>query len=303
MTRRDGGLAVGLDVAEGASGAEVAGEAQDLGGAQKTGGSEDAGGAGVVASLDGPRWITPDWPVSGSVRALSTFRTGGVSEGRYASLNLGSHVEDAVEAVVENRRLLRAAAGLPAVPRWLAQVHGVRACDLDREEPAAPADAAVTRQAGQVCAILTADCLPVLLATQSGDRVGAAHAGWRGLAAGVIEATVAALGCPGESLLAWLGPAIGPGHFEVGAEVRDELLRADPAAEGAFERNARGRYLADLYALARSRLTRLGVRRIYGGGECTYAAADKYFSHRRDGLTGRQATLIWLEAHAAGPEG
>ena len=208
-----------------------------------------------------------------------------------------------VEAVVENRRLLRAAAGLPAVPRWLAQAHGVRACDLDREEPAAPADAAVTRQAGQVCAILTADCLPVLLATQSGDRVGAAHAGWRGLAAGVIEATVAALGCPGESLLAWLGPAIGPGHFEVGAEVRDELLRADPAAEGAFERNARGRYLADLYALARSRLTRLGVRRIYGGGECTYAAADKYFSHRRDGLTGRQATLIWLEAHAAGPEG
>jgi polyphenol oxidase len=232
------------------------------------------------------------------------LRGGGVSEGRYTSLNLGAHVEDAVEAVVENRRLLRAAAGLPAVPRWLAQVHGVGVCNLDMKGitgPAEtegipePADGAVTRQPGRVCAILTADCLPVLLTTRSGDRVGAAHAGWRGLAAGVIEATAVALDCPGESLLAWLGPAIGPKHFEVGTEVRDELLRADPATEGAFERNDRGRYMANLYALARSRLARLGVRRIYGGGECTYAAADKYFSHRRDGLTGRQATLIWLE--------
>jgi YfiH family protein len=248
--------------------------------------------------------MTPDWPVPGTVRALSTFRGGGVSEGRYASLNLGSHVEDAVEAVVENRRRLRAAAGLPAVPRWLVQVHGVRVCDLDAEATnagaegagtAAPADAVVTRKPGQVCAILTADCLPVLLATQSGDRVGAAHAGWRGLAAGVIEATVGALACPGETLLAWLGPAIGPEHFEVGGEVREELLRADPSAEGAFEPNSRGRYMADLYALARRRLRRLGVERVHGGGECTYAAADKYFSHRRDGITGRQATLVWLE--------
>jgi YfiH family protein len=245
-------------------------------------------------TLDGPGWMTPDWPAPATVRALSTFRGGGVSEGRYVSLNLGSHVSDAAVAVVENRRLLRVAAGLPAVPRWLAQVHGVRVCDLDTEGTSEPADAAVTRQSGQVCAIVTADCLPILLAAQSGDRVGAAHAGWRGLAAGVIEATAAALGCPGESLMAWLGPAIGPGHFEVGAEVREELLRADPAAEGAFEPNSRGRYMADLYALARSRLRRLGVERIYGGGECTYAAADKYFSHRRDGLTGRQATLIWL---------
>ena len=260
--------------------------------------------SGEVGSA-GPRWLTPDWPVPGTVRALSTFRSGGVSVGRYASLNLGAHVEDAVEAVVENRRLLRAAAGLPAVPRWLAQVHGVRVCDLDAEAirgPAdtvgapEPADAAVTRKPGHVCAILTADCLPVLLATQSGDRVGAAHAGWRGLAAGVIEAAVAALGSSGETLLAWLGPAIGPRHFEVGAEVREELLRADEAAEGAFTANSRGRYMADLYALARSRLRRVGVERIHGGGECTYSAADKYFSHRRDGLTGRQVTLIWMEA-------
>jgi YfiH family protein len=211
-------------------------------------------------------------------------------------LNLGSHVQDAAVAVSENRRLLRAATGLPTEPLWLTQVHGVGVCDLDTDQVLGPADAAVTRQPARVCAILTADCLPVLLAAESGGRVGAAHAGWRGLAAGVIEATVAAMGGSGAGLLAWLGPAIGPGHFEVGAEVRDELLRADPAAEGAFAGNARGRFMADLDALARSRLMRLGVRRIYGGGECTFAAADKYFSHRRDGLTGRQATLIWLEA-------
>ncbi len=258
-----------------------------------------------MTGAGGPEWITPDWPAPGTVRALSTYRGGGVSEGRYGSLNLGSHVEDAWEAVVENRRLLRSAAKLPADPRWLTQVHGVGVCDLDTTVTAgpsetggssAPADAAVTRRPRQVCAILTADCLPVLLAATSGDRVGAAHAGWRGLAAGVIEATVAALGCPGETLLAWLGPAIGPKHFEVGAEVREALLRSDPAAEGAFESNSRGRYRADLYALARSRLRRLGVTRIFGGGECTYASADRYFSHRRDGLTGRQATLIWLES-------
>jgi hypothetical protein len=230
------------------------------------------------------------------VRALATFRGGGVSEGRYSSLNLGSHLEDAAVAVGENRRLLRAATGLPAEPAWLTQVHGVGVRNLDADELLGPADAAITRQPGRVCAILTADCLPVLLAAESGACVGAAHAGWRGLAAGVIEATVAAMGGSEAGLLAWLGPAIGPGHFEVGAEVRDALLRGDPAAEGAFERNARGRYMADLYALARSRLLRLGVQHIYGGGECTYASADKYFSHRRDGLTGRQATLIWLEA-------
>jgi len=158
-----------------------------------------------------------------------------------------------------------------------------------------PADAAVTGQPGRVCAILTADCLPVLLAADSGARVGAAHAGWRGLAAGVIEATVSALGTSPGDLVAWLGPAIGPRHFEIGAEVREALLRGDPGAEAAFEPNARGRFMADLYTLARRRLARLGVERIYGGGACTYTEADKYFSHRRDGRTGRQATLIWIE--------
>jgi YfiH family protein len=246
------------------------------------------------------KWLAPEWPAPACVRALSTLRGGGVSGPPYASLNLGDHVGDAAAAVTENRRSLRAAAGLPAEPTWLVQVHGICVRDLDALGGPGPADAAVTAQPGRVCAILTADCLPVLLAVdsdavQTGARVGAAHAGWRGLAAGVIEATVSALGASPGDLLAWLGPAIGPRHFEIGAEVREALLRGDPGAEAAFEPNARGRYMADLYTLARRRLARLGVERIYGGGECTYTDRDKYFSHRRDGQTGRQATLIWIE--------
>jgi YfiH family protein len=248
-------------------------------------------------------WLTPDWPVPAGVRALSTLRTGGASAAPYASLNLGGHVGDQATAVEGNRRRLRDAAKLPAEPVWLEQVHGTCVLDLDSPGPLGPADAAVTRQPGRICAILTADCLPVLLADEAGDRVGAAHAGWRGLAAGVIEATVAALGVPPRQLLAWLGPAIGPRHFEVGAEVREALLRRAGAGDGAadeaaFVPNARGRYMADLYALARRRLLRLGVERIYGGGQCTYADDARYYSHRRDGRTGRQATLIWLEAPA-----
>lgn len=243
-----------------------------------------------------PAWLIPAWPAPPAVRALSTLRGGGVSEDPWASLNLGEHVGDAPAAVAANRRALRAAARLPTEPAWLQQLHGIGVRDLDSPGPSQPADAAITRRTGRVCAILTADCLPVLLAADSGDRVGAAHAGWRGLAAGVIEATVTALGGPPGRVLAWLGPAIGPGHFEIGAEVRDLLLQHDPGAEAAFEPNVRGRFFADLQLLARRRLARAGIERVYGGGECTYAEADKYFSHRRDGRTGRQASLIWLEA-------
>jgi YfiH family protein len=153
-----------------------------------------------------------------------------------------------------------------------------------------------------VCAILTADCLPVRLAADSGAAVAAAHAGWRGLAGGVIEAAVRALALAPESLVAWLGPAIGPRHFEVGGEVRDLMLAEDPEAAAWFSANARGRFLADLAGLARRRLAHLGVRRIYGGGECTFSRQDRYFSHRRDGTTGRQATLIWLENAPGTPE-
>jgi YfiH family protein len=217
----------------------------------------------------------------------------------FESLNLGAHVGDVPADVAENRRRLRDAAGLPSQPAWLSQVHGIDVADLDRPGdlgPAGPsADAAITRQAGRICAILTADCLPVLLASDRGDAVGAAHAGWRGLAAGVLEAAVAALRVDPRSLLAWLGPAIGPAHFEVGPEVREVLVRGDPGAEAAFAANSRGRFMADLPALARSRLARLGIERVYGSHDCTFQRKDQYFSHRRDGKTGRQATLIWLE--------
>jgi YfiH family protein len=258
-----------------------------------------------------PQWLIPDWPAPPGVRALSTLRVGGSSRPPYASLNLGGNVGDAPIAVAKNRRALREAAGLPAEPLWLTQVHGIRVADLDAlgSESSAPhesADAVVTATAGRVCAILTADCLPILLAAASGGRVGAAHAGWRGLAGGVIEAAVAAMGVPPREILAWLGPAIGPLHFEVGPEVREALLKDDPGAEGAFRRSTgRGpvggdgepveRFMADLCALARRRLGRLGIERIYGGTECTYSRPDRYFSHRRDGQTGRQASLIWLE--------
>jgi polyphenol oxidase len=242
-----------------------------------------------------PTWLLPEWPAPAGVRALSTYRGGGVSAPPYASLNLGGHVGDSPAAVAENRRRLVAAAGLPAEPVWLSQVHGVAVADLDTAAKG-PADAAFTRRAGRVCAILTADCLPILLASDAGDLVAAAHAGWRGLAGGVIEATVQALQVPPATLLAWLGPAIGPGNFEVGPEVRDAMLRQDPGAGAAFAPNVRGRFMADLSLLARRRLAALGVGRIYGGSPCTHADRDRYFSHRRDGVTGRQATLIWLEA-------
>ena len=241
-------------------------------------------------------WALPDWPAPPEVRALSTQRGGGVSAAPFDSLNLGAHVGDSPEAVAENRHRLRTAARLPAEPVWLSQQHGTSVLDLDAaRDAAAGADASFTRRPGRVCAILTADCMPVLVASDSGAGVAAAHAGWRGLAAGVIEATVRALALPPQSLLAWLGPGIGAAHFEIGAEVRQELLRADPEAEAAFEQNARGRYMADLAALVRRRLKRLGIARIYGGDACTYAAPEDYFSYRRDGRTGRQATLIWLE--------
>ncbi len=214
----------------------------------------------------------------------------------FESLNLGGHVGDVPVAVAENRRRLCAAAGVPAEPMWLSQQHGTGVLDLDAPaDPSRVADAALTRLPGRVCAILTADCLPILLADDSGLGVAAAHAGWRGLAAGVIEATVQALAVPPRSLLAWIGPGIGRGHFEIGAEVRAQLLSGDPEGEAAFDPSPSGRFLADLALLARRRLERLGIERIYGGGACTYVSREHYFSHRRDGRTGRQATLIWLE--------
>ncbi len=242
-----------------------------------------------------PSWITPDWPAPARVRALSSLRTGGVSLGVYASLNLGDHVGDAPEAVAENRRRLAAPAGLPSEPTWLRQAHRAQVADLDAPAPVLAADAAITRQGGPVCAILTADCLPLLFADERGEAVGAAHAGWRGLAAGVLESTVRALGVQPRNLIAWIGPGIGPRHYEVGAEVRAACAASDPAAQAAFRERPNGRYLADLPRLARTRLESIGIERIFGAAVCTYSDENRYFSHRRDGQCGRQATLIWLD--------
>lgn len=245
-----------------------------------------------------PLYITPDWPPIPGVRALTTMRRGGVSAPPLDSLNFGTAVDDAPEALEENRRRLAQAARLPSAPRWLRQVHGTTVADLDALLQPGSADAAVTRLPGVVCALLTADCLPVLIARRDGDAVAAAHAGWRGLAAGVIEATLDALGAPpGDELVAWLGPAIGPAHFEVGGEVRAAFLVSDPQAEAAFVENPRGRWQCDLYALARRKLATRGVSAIYGAEHCTFAETDRFYSHRRDGgRTGRMATLIWRES-------
>jgi polyphenol oxidase len=236
-----------------------------------------------------------DWPAPRGVRVLSTYRIGGCSAAPYAGLNLGHHVGDDPAAVARNRLELKAGAALPAEPAWLAQVHGAHVADLDAAVPLGPADASFTRRRGRVCAILAADCLPLVFATHSGETVAAAHAGWRGMAAGVIEATVRAMGGSPQQLLVWLGPAIGPQHFEVGAEVREAFLKSDSQVGEAFQPNASGRFMADLGLLARLRLAKLGISRVYGGGECTYTHSERYFSHRRDGITGRQATLIWRE--------
>jgi YfiH family protein len=247
-------------------------------------------------------WLVPDWPAPARVRALSTFRWGGHSTGRYASLNLGDHVGDHSAAVAANRQSLVRAAGLAAEPLWLRQTHGTTAANLDELDapvlhtPLPAADAAYTRRPGPICAILTADCVPILLAADAGDLVVAIHAGWRGLAGGIVAATLRHVGAEPQGLMAWIGPCIGPQHYEVGAEVHAALCGPSAAAAAAFRVNARGRYLADLPLLVRQQLSAAGLTRIYGGTECTHGNPQRYFSHRRDGDTGRQATLIWLDA-------
>lgn len=239
-------------------------------------------------------WIPAEWPlpVSGVV-AGTTLRRGGVSSGAYASLNLGDHVGDDPAAVGRNRELARQVCGLPAEPAWLSQVHGTRVVEANAMPDAARADGAVTGYPGIVCAVLTADCLPVVLAARDGSRVGVAHAGWRGLCDGILEATVSAMHLPAATLLAWFGPAISQPAFEVGGEVRERFIAADPEAAGCFAANDRGRWQADLYGLARLRLERLGITAIGGGDRCTFAEAGDFFSYRRDGQCGRMATFVF----------
>ena len=240
----------------------------------------------------------PHWDVPANVRALQTTRNGGFSSAPWDSFNLGDHVGDAPEAVAANRQALRSR--LPGEPVWLKQVHGTFAVNADFGSKNVEGDAAYARRPGQVCAVLTADCLPVLFCDRRGTVVAAAHAGWRGLQAGVLESTLAAMAVPGADVLAWLGPAIGPRCFEVGDEVRDAFVAADPEAEQAFVPAAAGKWLCDIYLLARQRLQRAGVSAISGGGECTVSEAARFFSYRRDGVTGRMASLIWLADAASG---
>lgn len=264
------------------------------------------------------RRVRPQWPRPDNVRAFTTTRAGGVSVGPYASLNLGRSAGDDPAAVAENRS--RFAAALPAAPGWVSQVHGIRVARRDRTAgvgndsaatsgtAATPveADAVVTFAPDLPCTVLTADCMPVLFCDDDGSRVAAAHAGWRGLAAGVLEATVAALEAEPASLMAWLGPAIGPEAFEVGEDVLAafEGARTDPEkhfrAGGIAGPTATGadgspRWRCDLYGLARDALAAVGVERVHGGGYCTYTDRDRFFSYRRDGVTGRMATTIWFK--------
>jgi len=240
-------------------------------------------------------WIVPDWPAPARVRAFATTRAGGVSEGEYGSLNLGTGSGDDPARVAKNRLVLRE--HLPEMPDWLAQRHGIHVARFGAERGAEPAvaDGAVTSEPNRVCGVLTADCMQLLLCDAAGTQVGAVHAGWRGMAAGVIEAGVEALGvAPGE-VLAWMGPTIGPKAFEVGPEVREAFVAVDPAAQGAFAPYNPGKYLADLYGLARQRLARAGVTRVYGGDFCTFTERDRFFSYRREKKSGRMGAFIWLE--------
>ena len=237
-------------------------------------------------------WLLPDWPAPARVKACVTTRAGGVSLSPFDSFNLGDHVDDDPQAVARNR--LRLQAALNCEPAWLRQVHGVVVAAADAAS-VAEADASWTASVGVACAVLTADCLPVLFCDRAGTRVAAAHAGWRGLAGGVLEATLAALAVPAAKVLVWLGPAIGPQAFEVGGEVRDIFLAAHPQAHTAFvpSPNA-GRFMADIYALARIRLAACGVTAVYGGGLCT-VTDPRFYSYRRAARTGRFASLVWLD--------
>jgi hypothetical protein len=238
--------------------------------------------------------IIPEWPAPKNVKALQTTRNGGVSVAPYRSLNLGSHVGDIPLAVAHNRQLLSPL--LPGEPVWLNQVHGITVADTNKAECVPQADACIATRAGAVCVVMTADCLPVLLCDMRGSVVGAVHAGWRGLCDGILEQAVRSMNVPPQHLMAWLGPAIGPRAFEVGDDVRSAFIARQPQAEAGFAPKVSGKWLADIYHLARLRLAALGVTRIYGGSWCTYSDSLRFFSFRRDGITGRMGTFIWMDS-------
>ncbi len=241
-----------------------------------------------------PDWIVPDWPAPAGVRACMTTRAGGLSQGPWAGLNLGLRCDDDPAAVAENRARLERC--LPQPPKWLAQVHGSTVVDADTLDGLPQADASVARQPGTVCAIQVADCLPVLFTDRAGSCVAAAHAGWRGLAGGVLASTIARMGVAPADLLAWIGPGIGPAAFEVGDDVLQAFCNDHPENRAAFQALHPGKWLCDLPALARKALRRSGVGQVYGGRWCTYSDPQRFYSYRRDRITGRMAAVIWKAA-------
>lgn len=242
-------------------------------------------------------FIVPDWPAPATIRACTTVRhphsAGALSAPPFDGLNLGDHVGDDPEQVRQNREWLQSALNLPSEPVWLKQVHGNHTVNIAHTGQGAEADAAVAFAQG-ACLVMTADCLPVLLCDQKGRGIAAVHAGWRGLASGVLENAVAALGCRHQEVMAWLGPAIGPQAFEVGDDVVEAFVSQQSAAEECFTQTDDTHWLADIYALARLRLHALGITAIYGGEYCTYSQPELFYSYRRDGQTGRMASLIWF---------
>lgn len=251
----------------------------------------------MTAMLNSKLWLPADWPAPANVHAGTSWRQGGISQGAYASLNLAMHVGDDARAVLENRHRL----GLPTEPIWLNQVHGLTVVNAgkaakEKPEQVIEADAAYTDMADAICAVLTADCLPVLICDRAGNHVAAVHAGWRGLAAGIIDRVVTALQLPGDQLLAWLGPAIGPHAYEVGGDVREAFLHRDADAHTAFRPSRPGHWWMDIYQLARQQLAQQGVTEVYGGDHCTWQESDRFYSYRRDGVTGRMASVIWFES-------
>lgn len=244
-------------------------------------------------------WIDANWPAPENVVAGTTLRHHGVSTGPYASLNLAEHIDDDVAAVAENRRRFVVESGLPSEPVWLQQNHGVNVSLEAPQEIDVGSDALVSREPERVCVVLTADCLPVVFASRKTSEVAIAHAGWRGLCAGILEATVARMAACPTDILAWLGPAISQPAFEVGEEVREQFMRQYSGAVRHFRINGRGRYQADLYGLARQRLAEVGVTEVYGGDRCTHAESNEFFSYRRDGQCGRMATFVYRRQGSA----
>ncbi len=240
-------------------------------------------------------FIYPDWTVDKRVKALCTTRSGGVSQNAYSHLNLAQHVGDDSESVETNRSRLVQAVGLPEAPRWLDQKHGTQLINAGCASQTKEADGIYSRQGGEVCAVMTADCLPLLIADREGEFVAAVHAGWRGLLAGIVEEAVKKSRLPPERLEVWLGPAIGADFFEVGEEVYSGFSSRYPETEQAFIQRSQGKWNADIYLLARMALKRVGVDKSCGGCFCTFADSERFFSFRRDGITGRMASIIWLE--------